>query len=420
MGLMDLFTSEDDDSDELEVSADKEEISKSADSNKEEVEEEEGGKKKKKSINLATFIELQKELEEQGTLSKAAQYSNIPVEDLLSKEFDPDKSKYSKMLLDTLVKDEILKDYDWGHQYVDINKEEFLELSSKQIAFSVNDDGDIVYSETVGGKEKVMNLTLNIENMSKGMISELLPDVELDVNQCGIKERQSEIASMYKVVAANNIFDNIYNPNIAQILANYDFKLLLNPKEKGDDRYSFSKLLLNIQSNSSVTLRMILSACDIKLANAVTKKETSIFRSLLEEENRGLAEIKLKIAVIRNESEKIQRKKKEVWEKKKEKLSLETKISEIISESPHKNVYKILKLTSEAVPEIVRLTIANEAKVAAASIKEKEKLTRDSLVRSIERKLRKRAMREFLIEQKQEYLKRYRKDPENFEIRSLR
>jgi hypothetical protein len=420
MGLMDLFTSEDDDSDELEVSADKEEISKSADSNKEEVAEKEGGKKKKKSINLATFIELQKELEEQGTLSKAAQYSNIPVEDLLSKEFDPDKSKYSKMLLDTLVKDEILKDYDWGHQYVDINKEEFLELSSKQIAFSVNDDGDIVYSETVGGKEKVMNLTLNIENMSKGMISELLPDVELDVNQCGIKERQSEIASMYKVVAANNIFDNIYNPNIAQILANYDFKQLLNPKEKGDDRYSFTKLLLNIQSNSSVTLRMILSACDIKLANAVTKKETSIFRSLLEEENRGLAEIKLKIAVIRNESEKIQRKKKEVWEKKKEKLSLETKISEIISESPHKNVYKILKLTSEAVPEIVRLTIANEAKVAAASIKEKEKLTRDSLVRSIERKLRKRAMREFLIEQKQEYLKRYRKDPENFEIRSLR
>jgi hypothetical protein len=272
----------------------------------------------------------------------------------------------------------------------------------------------------VGGKEKVMNLTLNIENMSKGMISELLPDVELDVNQCGIKERQSEIASMYKVVAANNIFDNIYNPNIAQILANYDFKQLLNPKEKGDDRYSFTKLLLNIQSNSSVTLRMILSACDIKLTNAVTKKETSIFRSLLEEENRGLAEIKLKIAVIRNESEKIQRKKKEVWEKKKEKLSLETKISEIISESPHKNVYKILKLTSEAVPEIVRLTIANEAKVAAASIKEKEKLTRDSLVRSIERKLRKRAMREFLIEQKQEYLKRYRKDPENFEIRSLR
>jgi hypothetical protein len=141
---------------------------------------------------------------------------------------------------------------------------------------------------------------------------------------------------------------------------------------------------------------------------------------LSEEENLALAEIKLDIAVKRGESERAQRELKEVWEQKKAKLELDINISDIIEESPYSKLYKILKLTSEAIPEITRLTIANEAKFAAATIKEKEQIKRDSLIRSIERKLRKRAMREFLIEQKQELLLRYRKNPEKFEIRSLR
>jgi hypothetical protein len=293
-------------------------------------------------------------------------------------------------------------------------------LSKKQIPFSVDTDGDIIYSRVKDGAEEKINFTLDVSSISKLEISEALSDVDIDVNQSGIKERQDEAISIYKVVNLNNVFGNIYNKNIAEILAAYDFKLLQNPNETGDNRYSFTKLLLNIQSNSSITLRIILSACDIKLANAVTKKETSIYQSLSEEENLALAEIKLDIAVKRGESERAQRELKEVWEQKKAKLELDINISDIIEESPYSKLYKILKLTSEAIPEITRLTIANEAKFAAATIKEKEQIKRDSLIRSIERKLRKRAMREFLIEQKQELLRRYRKNPEEFEIRSLR
>jgi len=73
-------------------------------------------------------------------------------------------------------------------------------------------------------------------------------------------------------------------------------------------------------------------------------------------------------------------------------------------------------MTVEFIPEIDRLAIARYAKLLSFSIKERQKITDPSLLANIERRLKRRAMREYLTNWKLELLEKYRSDPDSLVI----
>jgi hypothetical protein len=374
----------------------------------------------KEKKELTGFISLEDFKAQIEVTPVDKRYSEIAKEGLNSKLFDADKSSYTHLLLDKLVEKGILEDYDTGKQYQEIDQDLLVHLSSLDIPFFINDDNDICYRIPKSGDAVIVNFTLDASAISKNEIAELLPKVSFNVSQGGIKERRLEAEAIYKIFVVNKIFDGIYTESIKDILKEYDLQKLKSKAKESFEQKNFVTLLLNVQSNSSVALRIILSACNINITNSITKKEAAIYSSLSLEEGQELVDVNLNIAALRSESVKAEKLCIEGWQIAKVRAELKTSIIDIIESSKVKTIYKILGLSSESIPEINRLGIANECRTASYLIKEAEGVKHDSQIRSIERKLRKRAFREFLVTKKAELLKQYRTSGIDFEIQSLR
>lgn len=76
-------------------------------------------------------------------------------------------------------------------------------------------------------------------------------------------------------------------------------------------------------------------------------------------------------------------------------------------------LYRILKLNSEAIPTLQRIEIAPKAKAIAYEIRDK----RDSIIRNIANKFRRRGTREFFVELQSNLISRL-KSGEEVDVRT--
>lgn len=345
---------------------------------------------------------LLKFIEENGILDKAIDLSGYGIttpENISELGFDSDNSQYIPVIMQELIKQGILKEYDLGQEFDSLDKNLILKLSKSNFPIFMDNDTNDIYIKSDEGNI-ICNLNINPEKETRKHIADLLPDVTLDVVQNGIKERAVEIDAAYKVVVINKLFRGLFNKDIARLINNYDFENL-----KGE--ITFLDILNMIRQNSSSALRVILAACNYKMTEIKTKKENLLYLGLSDQENQELLNLKVAIASVRIELEKDMA----AAESKGNKLLIlekgEDKIQTLIDKSKVGILYKILHLNVDAINDSDRLGIANCARNLAFKIKEFEHIdNRDSLVKKIESSLRRRAIREYIHYLKADYLKK--------------
>jgi hypothetical protein len=329
-----------------------------------------------------------------------------------SNEFNSDKSEYTKVFLYNLEANGILKDIAIGSEYDSFTIDEVLDLSEKELPFVIIDD-EIVLIENDGTTSStgIDNFNKKIltgwdwENIDQEEFARLLPEVKFDVSQGGIKERMKETCAAYKLCVINKAFDGIWNEQIIEVINSYDFINLTGP-------ITFAQLLENVFQNSSLATRILINCCAKKLMKMQTKKEGLFDTMLTPSQKIQLSTLDVNITVLRNSFDKQVLEVPQLdWELLKLREELVDNIEGSIDDSNVGIIYRIKQINVQYLNQNIRTKIETAAELASLAIKKKEAIIgKDSLIRLIERRLRRRAFREFLASWKLDLLQQYLND----------
>lgn len=354
----------------------------------------------KSSISLKNFIEKEGFMQSEYDLNKEFNIKELP-ESLTEIPENYMKIPY-ELYLQKLQEENIIKEFEVDIELERLTNDTILELSEQSMSIELDDKTSNVYIKDVEGK-RIINITEEVAFTDKRTIAETLPDVRIDVVQAGIKEKAIEAESIYKMVVINNLYSHKFNKEIGLLLDSYNFERMES------ERGTFKQLLEKIQINSTPVLRLIISACNIKLIEFKTKKEAKLYMSLSDLENQELLDLKVKILAWTTQRQAKFDASASPGEQLIYREKTEEEVEVIKRKSKVATIYKILNLTIEDMKDPERMDIYLYAERLAHDIKLHERLEgRMSLVNDIERKLRRRGVREYLTEVKSRLLKEYR------------
>lgn len=316
-----------------------------------------------------------------------------------------DKSEAMSSYLKTLKEEKLISEYDLGAEYDSIEMKKLIELSEHSYAIFLDEEtGNVAYKDNAG---KIYQLDFSFDDdvMHRRNIAELLPNVTFDVLQNGDVDKAKEAEAIYKVVVVNEILDGLYLSAIKRTLNGYNFKNL----QPHEGEKNFRSLLKTILEEASSTIRIIMGACEIKIAELKTKKEVKILSGISIVEAQELRELKISILAKRNEYAKIIAKEETKARREVKRESLREEERNLIEASSVKTLYRILELNTEAIPMKARIAIARKAKLLAFNLKERsEFIGSDSLVLKLANRLQRRGYREYIAEMKTNLLKELR------------
>lgn len=322
---------------------------------------------------------------------------------------------YMVQYLRILQEQKIIEEYQVGIEYENISPDQLVELSKKSFEiFSDKATGQIAYKDDKG-KMIALNFDFNDDIFHRKSIAAVLPNVTFDIIQNGDIEKAKEAEAAYKVVTINKIYDGLYSNEIMSTMRGYDYEQL----EPSEGSLSFTEILRTMLEESSAVTRIIVAACNIKLIDVKTKKELKIYTNISDQENQELNDLKLAILNLRNDYVDIIAAEPTKAKRAVKREELEEEISEKISDSKVGNIFRILNLNVEAIPNKPRIQIARIAKTLAFAIKSKivsrKETIKDSLVLKLANKMQRRGYREYLAEMKIKLLKQYR-ECDDFEL----
>lgn len=299
-----------------------------------------------------------------------------------------------------------------------IDESKIFELLDKPKELKVEND-DLVFFED--GERVVLSIGTNITE-HKTKVSDLLPEVEFNLEQEGNVKRQIEIESIYKCCIISSLFEGLYSQEIRSICKTYNFETML---DSDNGKYPFTQLKEQIELDSNYIMKLVLSACTLKLSNSAAKNLSVILSDLTMEERSKLDVLNSKIkSLVFKYDEKIDLE-KDPLQKKVLIAKKDTEVDEIIRNDSIGNIYKIVNLSSEAIPTIQKVKISKAAREFTLKImnKQSKNLSDDEkkdLQSYLLSRLRKRGWKAFLSTYRSDEYKRYKADPENYKIRTKR
>lgn len=246
---------------------------------------------------------------------------------------------------------------------------------------------------------------------SKEWISDFLPSVPIDINQNGNIRKAKEAENIYKCILVSGILREDFLIDFKKVCKTYDFKEL---RGSVDHNENFSALLDKWQSLQNITIRVIVSGANYKLASEKNLEVGFLLGSLSKEETLGVSSIRNFVkSCIRtymlgklspdkvNQLSKIERL-KEIQKKDDEVLSIINESSEF------SELYKICAMTVDYLDPFIKIRLDNSAidfaKKEAAKIykNDEEGLKKFTSI------CRRRAYKEALISLKNKELDKWR------------
>jgi hypothetical protein len=324
-----------------------------------------------------------------------------------------DNSDSMHVYLRKLKEAELIDEYDFGKEYDSLDFKKVMELSSQSFEVGLDDEsGNIYYLD---GKNHKIFLDFDFEDdvFHRKNVSALLPDISFDILQNGDIEKAKESEAIYKTIVINEIFNGLYTDLIKESLSGYNFDDLC----PDDDKRNFRDILKIMLEESSAVLRIIIGACNLKLVEFKTKKDLKLLRSISDQEDQELRDLRIKLAIHRNEwARKIALKEtKAQREVEREKMRKEE--ADIIDDSGVSLIYQILSLSTDSIPMKPRIEIARLAKILAFNVKDKVGYKGgDAMVLKLANRFQRRGYREYLSDMKSRYLSSLRKG-EDFDLR---
>lgn len=193
-----------------------------------------------------------------------------------SNKFDADKSKYALAYLAKLKEEELRNEYDFGNEVDAIDEEKIIELAKMATPIEFDEEvGKVYFLKGDGSKHFIVFSDDEKKNVfTRKVVASLLPEVTFDVAQGGILEQAKEAEAIYTVLTVNKVFGGIFTKRIRRLLYQFDVKKLEGPNGK------FTSLLTKIEQDSTAVIRILVSACNIKLTEVKTKKEAKLYTSL--------------------------------------------------------------------------------------------------------------------------------------------
>lgn len=336
-------------------------------------------------------------------------------------------SENSKNILDKRMNEflERLKDLDLikvskliddEYSYESLSQEIIIKLMVKPQLLSVEDDELIVFID--GEKHKITINTDIIKGRNK--LSLVLPDIDFDIDQDGNVARQVEVESIYKVSIVSAIFNDLYKSEIDEILSDYDYGKMCT----SDENYPFSRLRKEVEEEASYIMKMLLAACTIKLSNFASKNTSKILSLLTQEERSELENLTIKTKSILFKAQEQIDAETDPLNKKTLIYAKDKLIAKTIDNSNIGKVFRIVNLSSEAIPSEERVSISREARKFAKKLAAEQDLLTDDkrniLQNYLFSRLRRRGWKQFVSEMKQtEYLK-YKEDTTAYKPRTKR
>lgn len=292
-----------------------------------------------------------------------------------------------------------------------LNKDILIKLMVKPQLLTVEDDNLIV---TVDGEKYKISIGTNIVK-GRNKLSLVLPDITFDVDQDGNVARQVEAESIYKCTVVSSIFDDLYKEEIDEILSTYDFDSMSNASEN----YPFSRLRSEIEEEASYVMKMVLSACTIKLSNYASKNTSKILSLLTVEERSQVEALVISTKSILFKAQVEIDAEQDPLERKVKIYAKDKLINETIENSEIGKVFRIINLSSEAIPTKARIKISREAKKFSNEVVlQKDNLNEGEhkiLKQYLFSRFRRRGWKQFVAELKEtEYIK-YSKDPKGYQ-----
>lgn len=124
---------------------------------------------------------------------------------------------------------------------------------------------------------------------SKEWISEFLPNVPLDINQNGNIRMAKEAENIYKCILVAGILRDEFLSDFQKVCKSYNFKEL---RGRDNDEINFTRLLEKWQSLQNITIRIIISGANYKLASEKNLEVGFLLGSLSKEETLGVSSIR--------------------------------------------------------------------------------------------------------------------------------
>jgi hypothetical protein len=217
------------------------------------------------------------------------------------------------------------------------------------------------------GGDKIYCPEMKTSITEKGeWLSSKLPAIEFDIDQSGNVRKADECEAMYICAqVAHIIKEKVFKNEYIELVSKYNFETMSG---RDDQKLNFRELLKEWQSFQSVIINIIVSASKYKIS--FTKKDTEKFLKdgIKDSMAAELRDLESKIRALNFDySQGIlspdRVKKLTKIERLQEIDKRDTKLAELINESPVGDLYKSLNLSSEYISPIKKKKISNWVQV---------------------------------------------------------
>lgn len=306
-------------------------------------------------LDKDTLIKFKKVLEDEGVvLGTEEEYDDLISEDLLNKMLQTPTDFY---ILET---GELAVNIDGEEHILDPKKEDKLDIAKQEEA-----------------------------------LLKKLPQIVWDINCQGIKRKQNEVISAYKLLCVNSALKGLYKDEIKELVTNYDFT---NLRPFNDNGRTFLNLLNEVEEDAGSVVKFIIACCSIKIASKKQKGEKPFTGILPVQEVTWLENLSEKIAEEEANVSKLLEKEPSRLKRLQLIVDKDKAVDRIIKSEIRGNerrhvIYKISRLTSDNLDQYTKVKIKRGIRKGVGKLLEDGVIKDDDAYIYFVRKLSRRAIR---------------------------
>lgn len=231
------------------------------------------------------------------------------------------------------------------------NLDKIIELFKKPTKINADKFGLYIVNESdKSGKEYIPEMLVTISQKGEGL-SDVLPDINFDVEQSGLIKNAEEAEAIYiTTIVAHILQDSIFREDLMYVANNYNFRNMSpNDSIKGK---TFVNLLNEWKNENSIIINIIISACKYRISSFKKDMESFLKDGLTDSEVAGLRELDVAVKRINQRFSQGKLSQREIQKLNKiERLELihekDVEISFKISNSPYGTLFRIMNLSTE-------------------------------------------------------------------------
>lgn len=315
------------------------------------------------------------------------------------------KSNLIKKIDVTILRDSDI-DYDIFKKFLETPRKIFIDEDSSRL-YIEDESGDKIFAPEA---------ELGVDYSSLWM-EQYLPYPSFSIEQGGNVRRSIEAEAIYNVVVVNIVFDNIFSPQIDEILSSgYNFDTL---SSSGGN--NFTNLLTDIQDLQALDINCVLSACKRKLTSIKKIYEKSFERLLTQEDCTKLEDIDLLRREVNIEFGKSGRGTKDFGGLTRiEVLKIiedrDNRLNKILKDFGNfGKLWRIKHLSSEHIPVVAKVKIRNLCSLEVDSIISTSKEPLEVWeVRNLLRRLIRFGYKAYLSDFKDSEINKFKQDPDSY------